>query len=198
MDDQRFDAWLRAQSSSGSRRRVLRLAAGLAALALAPTNTAARQREPGDEPGSAPPSDSDGDRAADCPGVLCHTTCCPPETVGCAEIKLPDGTMVVGCLQPDGGIVYPGIEPPTECHEGYVLQEGWCVWCAEAGCQCDADRPCCEGVCCDGTCWPPEFECCGGSPCCTGGSQVCEDGKCRCANGQSYCPACDIPIAIAC
>jgi hypothetical protein len=89
-----------------------------------------------------------------CPAKqTCGDHCCPPENVGCTEIVLPDGSVKIGCL----------------CPQGTVPVRHACIPCHKDGTTCAADVQCCSGSCCNGHCCPAD--------------QFCVDGVCGCAAG---------------
>jgi hypothetical protein len=107
-------------------------------------------------------------------GIVCDTTCCPPETVGCTEIATPDGVRT-GCLCRDG-LVYDAVtntcSEPTTCRAGVGA-------CHSIGQACGNDGlPCCSGGCSGGvcSCLPEGSACTDQYDCCLG--TVCDAGIC--------------------
>jgi hypothetical protein len=214
MDDQRFDVITRAFAVGLTRRGAMRaLVGGLAGTAAGllgrPAAVLAEPKDAAPTCGACPR----GERCvagACCPTKLaCADLCCPPQTVGCTELKLPDGTVKVGCLCPEG---WEYDSPTNTCFGSQ---------CRPVGVSCGGDADCCSGNCERGLCqcMPAggscaDFECCGGScpdgvcasctlaggactthaECC--GMQIgksgwgkCVDGICRCCYAGGY-PAC--------
>jgi hypothetical protein len=204
MDGTRFDDLTRVLAGSGSRRRFLgRLGAGMlggVAALLGISDTAARCRPAGRTCSANDHCCSrfcgDRDRTGDgqcepCEGVVCDELCCPPETIGCTENVLPDGTALIGCLCPEGTL--------------YDRARNECRPCANVGGTCRADEDCCDGVCAedgrcvDRSCCSPEAVCdadgtagicCAGpmtAECCCPSSPTEDDGFVHCCTPGVDC-----------